>query len=231
LTTASGPGYHHCVRSFAINSRTPNDRTLTASGQSAPDASGHSRSLLECDRTLHHRVRSYRPPRPVITRRADLTLHKTDSSSTRLPHPHAPPPPPCPIRRLAVSAGPSPSSLPPAISCRARAAPSSPARARRSRAARCHRSRATRSRTSRSRATAAPPSPDRATTAGEPRSCKPASSPTLVRLVLASDRFSSICPNPNPNPRVRRSIVRQRVSSRVVFFARARPVDSGNLAI
>jgi hypothetical protein len=117
LTTASGPGYHHRVRSFAMFSRTSNDRTQTASGQSAPDASGHSRSLLEYDRTLHHRVRSYRPPRPVIKCRADLTLYKTDSSPTKscsparasaaaLPYP--------PIRRLAITAGSSTSSRPPA---------------------------------------------------------------------------------------------------------------------
>jgi hypothetical protein len=235
LTTASGPGYHHRVRSFAMFSRTSNDRTQTASGQSAPDASGHSRSLLEYDRTLHHRVRSYRPPRPVITCRADLTPYKTVSSPTNLPHPHALPPPPCPIRRLAVSAGSSPSSLPPATSGRARAAPSSPARAHRSRTARCRfraaRSRAARSCAATDRATAAPPSPDRASTAGAPRSCEPASSPTLVRLVFASDRFSrSALTLTLTLGFVGHSFVNEfrRESS---SSQRARPVDSGNLAI
>jgi hypothetical protein len=75
-TTASGRGNHHRIRSSVPSFRALSNRTLSASG--------HSRSLLECDRTLPPPRPVIRPPRPVITLKADLTLfNRTIGSQSR----------------------------------------------------------------------------------------------------------------------------------------------------
>jgi hypothetical protein len=78
VTTASGPGPHHRVRSCELGSRVNSDRTLSASGR--------ARSLLDSDRTPLQRVRSGASGHPVKSgSKPLLTVHHFFSIFNRVP--------------------------------------------------------------------------------------------------------------------------------------------------